>query len=102
MIKMDILYILIWVMKFSSTLTLSMIVIPHIFLSFILSTPNNLFRCLAGSMGKGTGGKSGPSSPEGWWGKSLQDPCEQLPFAKLPEDVHGRPSWEEGAVERQE
>lgn len=67
MIKMDILYILIWVMKFSSTLTLSMIVIPHIFLSFTLSTPNNLSRCLAGSMGKGTGGKSGPSSPEGWW-----------------------------------
>lgn len=65
--KNDILYILIWLKKFSSTFTLSVIVRPPTFLSFMLSTQNNVSRCLAGSMGRGTGGKSGLSSPEGWW-----------------------------------
>lgn len=36
-------------------------------------------------------------------GKSLQGPREHLTFTKPLEDLHGRPSWEEGgAVERQE
>lgn len=48
----------------------------------MLSTPNNLSRCLAGSMGKG--GKSGPSSPEEWWENLCKTPVNISHICKAP------------------